>query len=194
MKITTATVCSALALLTAVVLTTPPATAQNVIQTDIEVQPLLYVKEGATRGCGVRLFGGGDIRPGGGSAEWFDVSFNLHDISGTVKAVSYDVAAAPASKIKRTNAAVQNAWIKVDGSDATKPATGIVRGEDKGSILYVVTMDQVLNLFKGILDGRSFMVAIRRSGQGRERIYAGVPKLTEPDAKQLLSCLTDLSR
>jgi hypothetical protein len=170
-----------------------PCFAQNVSHVRIDSQPLVYVRSGVINGCGVRLLGGefGPVEP----IAWFDVSFNIYAQGiGMIKALSYDVRIEEMKSGKRGPAVpVQGAWIKVDGSMATRPLKGISSGEDLGSIVYAASADDVFPLFFGLLEGKQFMVAIQRKGQSGERIYAGAPTLDEADAKRISSCLNELA-
>src|SRR5688572_21265738 len=86
------------------------AWGQHVVQAQIEGQPLVYVREGAVNGCGVRLFGGqaGTV----GAVPYFDVSFNLwRNGAGIVKAMSYDLRVEELAAGKRpVGLPISSAW------------------------------------------------------------------------------------
>lgn len=170
-----------------------PAHAQNVIQVQIEGQPLVYVSAGKVTGCGVRMYGGTETGVPG-KLKWFDVSANFN-ITGPslVKALAYDVSLKEVASGKgMKNAPVKGAWLKVDGADGTSPIGGrIVSAEDKGGIIYAADDELVAQVIGTVLAGQTVMIGVRRSDENRERIYAGVPLLTDSDKARLMQCMQD---
>jgi hypothetical protein len=168
------------------------AWGQNMVQAQIEGQPLVYVREGAVNGCGVRLFGGqaGTV----GAVPYFDVSFNLwRNGAGMVKAISYDLRVEELAAGKRpVGLPISSAWIKTAGAAATQPLKGVQAGEDKGSILYAASAESVILLFRGLSERSVFMVGVKRTGQASERIFSGRPQLADNDREQVRSCLQEL--
>jgi len=181
---------AALVLLLAIAL---PLRAQNVLQVRIEGQPLVYVKAGKVTGCGVRMYGGSETGMPG-MMKWFDVSANFN-VSGPslVKALAYDISLKDvASGKSMKNAPVKAAWLKADGADGTSPVGGrVVPSDDKGGILYAADDELVAQILIASLKGRTVMVGIRRSDENRERIYAGVPELSDDDKTRLAQCMQD---
>lgn len=179
------------------ILLTPSALmAQNVIPTNMEGQPLMYMKDGAVNGCGLRIIGG---NPSQTSAivNMFDVSINVYRSEGAmVKIVSYSTTVAelqtnkPPKTIK-----VKSGWLKTPGEKATDPGVNpAVSGDDPNSILYRTSIDSAISIFTAYARQQPISVGIFRAADTSERVYYGRINMSSQEMEQHRSCIQELSR
>ena len=173
------------------------ASAQNVHTVRIDGQPLIYIKEGQTRGCGLRMIGGQEPAISGGDFQMFDVSVNIF-LPGhaMVKLVSYNTTPAELSTGKPPRTVrLAHGWIKAPNALATRPKDGkSAEGEDGASLLYNTDVDAVFAILKAQIDGRPINIGLKREGEATERIYAGAIGLSNEETEQLTQCLSELRR
>jgi hypothetical protein len=171
-----------------IVFTTSSAFAKNLIEVQIEGQPLIYVSGGKTNRCGLRAFGGVQSATDS-SVRWFDISLNVYRNGGAlIEALAYDVVLKHLQAGKPPkNAQVQAAWFKTLGEDATVPIPGSQQPTDGiGVIMYVATMDSVFAGIIASIKGESILVGLQRRGEKTERVYSGKIGISEGERKRLI--------
>lgn len=174
------------------------AEAQNVISAPMLGQPLVYMKDGALYGCGVRLIVVDSPKnPTAAPVAVYDLSFNLHmPGTGIMKGGSMDV---PSSQIhsgqldKNKTKPVQLAafWLKAKENPATSPLQGTAKGADAGTILYAADLDAVFPLFNAQVRGEPLLVGTKRQGAKTERLFTGVVKMKDDEQEQLNQCMKE---
>lgn len=168
------------------------ASAQNVVSMDMEGQPLPYVKEGVTQGCGLRILAAVPAAKGG--YRMADLSANVWaNGAAMVKGTTYDASPAAIQAGTRPKLAiVESVWIKAPGERATAPLSKVARGEDGFALRYATSVSSVIDVLFAQREGQALTVAIRRKGESNERIYSGPVKLEERDRKELAECLSEI--
>jgi hypothetical protein len=173
-----------------------PAFAQNVITVPMMGQPLVYMKDGAVQGCGVRVLIV-DAPPTAAvtarTVPIWDTSFNI-SLPGyaTIKAGSLDVPIAEirAGRFAGAGRPVEPTvfWFKAKGTSATKPVAPqakVIKGEDPGTILYVADVASVLPLFSASNKRESILVGTRWPGGKSDRIFSGTIEMSPKEFEQV---------
>lgn len=173
------------------------ALGQNVLEARIDGQPLVYLEQGKTNGCGLRMFGA-TPEAVGSAWRWFDVSINLYRSGqAIVKGLSYDVLSvdAKSGRLVTRNVQVDEVWVKATGETATVPIAGsVLPADDKGGIFYATDDDVVFKLFMTAAKSEQMFVGVRRKGEKTTRLYAGEVALADSDRQRLLACLSELTK
>lgn len=169
--------------------------AQNVATTEMTGQPLVYVREGVTRGCGVRLVGGRPLQDN--KFQMFDASFNVwSDAPSMVKLSMYETTMERLNQGKQpTRYKLTGGWIKAKGSEAAAaPPAKHVTGDDGYSILFTSAQSPVFALFFAQVRGEPIQIGIRRAGNDFEQIFAGPIQMTPDEQTQVANCLAELAK
>lgn len=174
------------------------ASAQNVIPTRMDGQPLMYMKDGAVNGCGLRIIGGGQ-RANSETFDMFDVSINLYREAGAmVKLVAYSTTVAELKSSKGREPAttkVTSGWIKAEGSAATDPGQSTATpGSDQNSLLYRTSVDSAIAIFKANIESAPVTIGLRRQGVSTERVYYGKIAMSKEETEQHRACLSEMLR
>jgi hypothetical protein len=152
-------------------------------------QSLVYNRDGAVQGCGVRLTGGAPSATG--ASTWFDVSFNVFRRGiALAQSIAYEIRrSAYQGDSRPARVAVQSTWLKVgDGSARLGENT-----ERRETLVYTLVLDDALALFEAVASGRPVSVGIKRWGQPTASVYAGAPELTSETREQIAACLARLA-
>lgn len=171
-----------------------PCFSQNVVVTQINGQPLVYLKDGQPQGCGIRMIGGEGPNHEG-VVRMFDVSINLYaSAAAVVKVLSYDAKPQPNKHLGMPVAVpVLRGWIKAPNATGTTPVEGkTLAGEDGKSILYVADVDSVMAVFRAQGSAQPVNIGIRRLHENTERIYSGSVAMSEVEQRQVTQCLKEL--
>lgn len=171
------------------------ATPQNVVPIRLEGQPLMYMKDGRPRGCGIRIFGFHETAPPG-TLQMVDVSVNVHvDSPAAVKLTAANSTISElATGGKPRPVRVASGWVRAENAAATQPLQGkTAAGEDGLSLLYWTDADSVLSIFTAQAEQRSIMIGVRRDQDTAERIYVGPLTMSGAESKQVTQCLRELS-
>lgn len=172
------------------------SSAQNLLEARIEGQPLIYLKDGNIEGCGVRLFAF-QLDPVGSAGTGWDVSFNFWTNGlATAKGLAYDIDVRELKAGKKPkNARLERFWIKAPNVSATQPRENrIFPGDDAGSIMYAIGLDTAIDLLKATFAKETLTVSIRRAGERTERLYFGIPSLSDAEREQLMNCVSEAAR
>jgi hypothetical protein len=172
------------------------SSAQNLLEARIDGQPLIYLKEGNIQGCGVRLFSV-QLDAVGSTGKSWDVSFSYWTNGLAVaKGLAYDIDVRELKAGKKPrNARLEQFSIKAPNVSATRPRENrILSGEEAGSIMYVIDLGTALDLFKAIAAKETFTVSIRRPEERTDRLYFGIPALTDTEREQLMNCVGEAAR
>lgn len=173
------------------------AFAQNLHTVDFYGQPLVYMRDGAPHGCGVRIIGGQLPIDEKSSIKMLDVSANLYPKTGAlVKMSTYDTSAAGMkAKVKPQLFHINTGWIRAVGAKATTQSRGdAVKGDDGFAILYGTDADSILAIFKAVMTDQVVQVGIRRQGEPTETIFSGKVALSAAEREQLQACFSEISR
>jgi hypothetical protein len=167
-----------------------PARAQGAPALPLAAQSLVYQRDGAVQGCGVRLTGG---EPGAsGPSAWFDVSFNVFRRGiALAQSIAYEIRRSGYSGESRpARVPVQSTWLKA--------ADGRARlGENlerRDALVYTLVLDDALSLFEAVGSGRAVSIGIKRWGQATDSVYTGAPELTSETREQIAECLARLAQ
>jgi hypothetical protein len=167
-----------------------PARAQGTSAIPLAAQSLVYQRDGAVQGCGVRLTGG---EPSAlGASAWFDVSFNVFRRGvALAQSIAYEIRrSAYAGDSRPARVPVQSTWLKA--------ADGRARlGENnqrRETLVYTLALDDALSLFEAVGSGRAVSIGIKRWGQPTDSVYTGAPELTAETREQIGECLARLAQ
>ena len=159
----------------------PPALA-------LDAQPLVYTRDGATQGCGVRLTGG---EPGGeGPSAWFDFSFAVFRRGiALAQSIAYEIRRSETGESRPALRPVQSTWIAAwEGR--------VRRGENderRDTLVYRLVLDDAVALFQAVAHGQPLRLGIRPWGQRNESVYTGTTALTEESRTRIGECLAALT-
>jgi hypothetical protein len=168
------------------------AYGQNADPVRIDGQPLIYLKEGMTHGCGIRFIGFRIV--GNGVANSWDVSVNLYvDGPAMVKGMSYDFNVDQVGTgAKPRPVPIDNAWVKAPNEAAPQPLSGVHDGQDVGSKIYAILPNSAARLITATLARETIMLGVQRKGDRSDRIAFGQVNLTDAEVKQVDQCLREL--
>jgi hypothetical protein len=176
--------------LACVVAASHPARAQGAPAIPLAAQSLVYQRDGAVQGCGVRLTGG---EPSAlGASAWFDVSFNVFRRGiALAQSIAYEIRrSAYAGDSRPARVPVQSTWLKA--------ADGRARlGENdqrRETLVYTLALDDALSLFEAVGSGRAVSIGIKHWGQPTDSVYTGAPELTAETREQIGECLARLAQ
>jgi hypothetical protein len=169
-----------------------PAIAQMVYPIQLTGQPLMHLKDGKLRACGVRVFGVHTVAANQ-PLTVVDGSFTLESSGvGLIKLTSSIGVAQEVLAGKAKNQKVVNGWFKAAGHPAAVPEGRKVAGEDGLSLLYVTSGQSTMNLLEAQLGGKTISMAIRRDLDNTDKIFTGIVVMEPAETKQLLACLQEL--
>lgn len=178
----------------AALMTLTSAQAGTVEQALIIAEPQMQVKDGALEGCGMRLKSMPIDTAGLASTVVIDMSFNIYRSGMTLlKGGAVRIALREPSRGQASNAPIESFWMKAQSSRPTKPLHGhVMEAENPGYLLYGETLPEVSKLFNGLVDGTPLTLGVRLKGESIDRIYSGIPRLSDADRAQHAECLGGL--
>lgn len=162
--------------------------AQDTPTVPIAAQPLVYMKDGAVQGCGLRLTGGEPSATGASS--WFDVSFNVfrRDVA-LAQSIAYEIKHSEYEGDSRpARVAVQSTWLRA-------PVGGTRLGENterRESLIFTLLMEDALSLFEAVATGQPVTLGIKRWGQRVDSVYTGTPAVSAESRGVIGNCLAAL--
>jgi hypothetical protein len=178
------------------------ADPQDIVNTGLDGQALVYVKDGAIDGCGVRVLVV-DVPAGYSQASLitaYDVSFGLKPSGvAVVQARSTDATLSDyesGDKSRRKAVAPDKFWLKASGARATAPIEtmngGMLAGSDRGAMMYVSDLESVTALFAANGARKPISIGVMRPGMRTERVFSGRINMSDSDRRQVASCLNGL--
>src|SRR5689334_17319984 len=125
----------------------------------LEAGPLVYARDGATQGCGVRLTGG---EPGNAAPSWwFDVSFAVfRDGIALAQSIAYEIRRSETGESRPARVPVQSTWIAAGDRSARRGETA----ERRDTLVFRVGLDEAVSLFQAVAQGEPLRLGIRRWG------------------------------
>jgi hypothetical protein len=179
------------------------ASSQNVVETGLDGQALVYMKDGAIDGCGVRVLVV-DVPAAYDQASLitaYDVSFNLKPSGvAVVQARSTDATLSDyesGDKNRRKAVAPDKFWLKASGARATAPVEKMngkmLPGADRGTVVYVSDRDSVTALFAAHGARKPITMGVIRPGMRTERVFSGQINMSDSERKQVAACLDRLA-
>ena len=177
------------------VLTASASHAGTVEQASIFADPQMQVKSGEVQGCGYRLKAIPQDIATAKSAVMLDASFNLYSKGtlGLLKGGALQLALKDGELGKPVNKPIESFWVKVQGEKPTAPTkVAIFAAETKGYLLYGVSLDTTMSLFKAVWDKVPIMIGMRLKGEPFDRIYSGTAQVSDQDNAQVHECMNEL--
>jgi hypothetical protein len=177
--------------------------SQDVVETGLDGQALVYMKDGAIDGCGVRVLVV-DVPAAYDQASLitaYDVSFNLKPSGlAVVQARSIDATLSDyesGDRNRRRAIAPEKFWFKASGARATAPIGRMngrmLPGDDRGSVVYLSDFDSVIALFAAHGARKPISMGVVRPGMRAERVFSGQINMSDSERKQVAACLDRLA-
>jgi hypothetical protein len=179
------------------------ASSQDVVETGLDGQALVYMKDGAIDGCGIRVLVV-DVPAAYNQVSLitaYDVSFSVKPSGlAVVQARSTDATLSDyesGDKNRRKAVAPERFWFKASGASATAPIERMngrmLPGADRGSILYLSDRDPVVALFSAHGAHKPILMGVTRPGMRTERVFSGQINMSDSERKKVSSCLDELA-
>ena len=171
------------------------AQAGTIEQAYIFGDPQMQVKAGAVVGCGYRLKGMPKDTALSKPFILLDTSFNLYAnglelLKGGAMLMSPKKDGQLGQPV---NKPINGFWLMAGDGPPTAPVGNkVLAAEDRGYLLYGITVGASTALFAAILDGSPVTVGVRIKGEPIDRIYAGVVNVSDADKQQHQQCMTRL--
>ena len=179
------------------------ASSQDVVETGLDGQALVYMKDGVIDGCGIRVLVV-DLPAAYNQVSLitaYDVSFNLKPSGlAVVQARSTDATLSDyesGDKNRRRAIAPEKFWLKASGARPTAPDKRMngtmLPGDDRGSVVYLSELDSVIALFTAHGARKPISMGVIRPGMRTERVFSGQINMSDSERKQVSSCLDELA-
>lgn len=149
---------------------------------------LIYERDGAVIGCGIRVTGG---KPEPRSASsWFDVSVNVFRRGvALAQALAYEIPKSSDGEGRAARVPIQSAWIKAGAGSAKLGENS----ERQDSLIYGLAFDEALALFDATGRGSPISVGIKRWGQRTATVQEGTATLNAESRQRIEGCVTRLA-
>ncbi len=171
--------------------------AERLLSASFIGQPVLLLNEGNIQSCGIRFVGFEQpINPSNPNESlWFpDASFMLDRQGfGRVKAVLTKSTVGAVNTGKKPNVqSFKTFWIKVPGSEATKPVNGkAIDGESAGSKLYITDAIGVMKIYEATSEHKPIQLGFKFEDSNDFAFYGEVT-LGEKEFEQVSPCMGEL--
>ncbi len=159
-----------------------PTLAQNMLEAKVSGQPLIYMKDGTLRGCGLRIFSvyvANDL-----STVAIDTSVNIY--TNKMFAFKGEVSEFAAPKQGRMSTPraieIESVWIKPPQVDATRPLAEVMKGDNNRSLLYLIPLDSALAVILSAAKGQSISMGFRKVGSSACLLWS-----PHPDRKRAIT-------
>ena len=153
----------------------------------IEALPLTHMQNGQVRGCGLRFTGGEARVP---VSSWFDVSLNIFRRGIAIaQSIVYEIRRSEVEGDSRpTTAAVESTWVRA-GERSARRGENVER---KGSLVYALVSDDVVEVFEAVAKGEPVTLGIKRWGDPIDIVYTGPAVMGGESRQQVGACLAEL--
>lgn len=173
--------------------------AERLLAASFHGQPVMLLKDGAVRSCGIRFVG---IQTPANTSNpkeslWFpDASFMLDRRGyGMVKTILNQTTVGDINigNRQQTPQPFKTFWMKAPIADATKPLKGeVINGETQGSKLYVTAPISVMELYAAVSKHKPIQLGIKFDDDANDFALYGEVTLSEQDFNQVASCMSEL--
>ncbi len=170
------------------------ASAGTIEQALTLAEPQMQVKDGAIQGCGYRLKSFPSQPDTRKPILALDASFNLYSNGmGALKAGALLIDAQRTEAAKGMARPISSFWLKVEGDRPTFVLNGkFLPASTPGYLLGTVDVPSVAALFQAVWEGKPMMIGVTIKGDGIDRIYSGVPQLTDREKAEGTQCFGEL--
>jgi hypothetical protein len=164
------------------------APAQQVRETALAADALVYRRDDVVLGCGVRLTGG---EPRRAVSTWIDVSFNVFRRGiALAQAIAYEIRRSDLEGDSQpARVPLQGAWLRT--SDAS-PRLG-ENAERQETLVYALRLDDALALFEAVARSEPVTVGVKRWDERTDSVYSGRAEIADDARERLAACLGALA-
>lgn len=172
--------------------------AERLLPVDFIGQPFMNLREGVIQSCGVRFVGYQTPANLSNPKEnlWFSDASFMFDRSGAgmVKAILSKITVDGVYKNKKPDIQTYKTfWIKVAGTDATKPIKGnAIVGETKGSKIYATDGIGVMKIYTAFVSNEPIQIGYKFNDDSNDFALYGKISLSDDEFKQINSCMNEL--
>ena len=172
-----------------------PAFSAPILPIEFEGQPQILFKDLNTDACGVRFLGAQSPEIFDKSAKVFipDASFMIYRQGvGMVKAVLLETTMGGMIKESKIMT-FKTFWMKANNHPQTAPTSGMaVDGENKGSKIYISSLDSVLSVLVGLMSGEKIKLGYVFEDEAKNLIVSGKVTLSDSERQEVMNCLEEL--